>query len=477
MSRKSVWSAFILASLTLTLISIAAASDWPRFRGPNGLGVSETTGLPLEFGPNQNVVWKTKLPVGKSSPALTEDRIFLTGHEDGKLLTFCLDRATGRVLWRRGAPSHRLEKMNRLNDEASSSPVTDGDNVYAFFGGYGLVSYGPDGKQRWAQPLGPFTNFHGMGASPVLADGKVLMAVDQDIEAYVIAFNKDDGSVAWKTERPDMVHSFSTPLVYRPKDGPAELIVPGSYQMVGYSIEDGTELWRVRGLAYQVKSVPVLGRDTLYFNGWAPGGMPSVRLVLPSFEQTAADYDKDKDGHLSKTEIPQAWLPGNWDMQDLDKDGVFNKREWFYYSSRRISSNATMAIRLGGRGDVTGTHVLWKYQKSLPDVPSLLLYEGVLFAVKKGGIVTALDPKTGEVLKQGRLPDALDDYYSSPIGADGKVYMASQTGKVSVLKARGDWPVLATNELGEEIYATPAVSEGRIYLRTTSTLYCFGNKP
>ena len=247
--------------------------------------------------------------------------------------------------------------------------------------------------------------------------------------------------------------------------------------MVSYSIEDGTELWRVRGLTYQVKSIPVIGGDTLYFNGWAPGGMPSARLVLPSFQTVIADYDKDKDGHLSKTEIPQTWLPGNWEMQDLDKDGVFNKREWFYYSSRRVSSNATMAIRLGGRGDVTGTHVLWKYQKSLPDVPSLLLYEGVLFAVKKGGIVTALEPKTGKVLKQGRLPDALDDYYSSPIGADGKVYMASQTGKVSVLKARGDWPVLATNELGEEIYATPAVSEGRIYLRTMSTLYCFGNKP
>ena len=477
MSQKSLPLVLLLAVLTLQGTGIAGASDWSRFRGPNGLGVSETTGLPLEFGPSQNVVWKTKLPAGKSSPALTEDRIFLTGHENGKLLTICLDRATGRILWQRAAASRRLEKMNLLNDEASSSPVTDGENVYAFFGGYGLVSYGPDGNQRWTQPLGPFTNFHGMAASPVLADGKVLMVVDQDIEAYVIAFNKDDGSIAWKTARPDMVHSFSTPLVYRPKDGPAELIVPGSYQMVSYSIDNGNELWRVRGLTYQVKSVPVISGDTLYFNGWAPGGMPTVRLVLPPFQTAIADYDKDKDGRLSKAEIPQAWLPGSWNMQDLDKDGMFNQREWFYYSSRRTSSNSTMAIRLGGRGDVTDTHVLWKYQKSLPDVPSLLLYKGVLFGVKKGGIVTALDPQTGKVLKQGRLPDAVDDYYSSPIGADGKVYMASQGGKVSVLKATGDWPVLATNELGEDIYATPAVSDGRIYLRTMGALYCFGSKP
>jgi outer membrane protein assembly factor BamB len=474
MSLKSPVRALLLAALTIQLSTTATASDWSRFRGPNGLGVSDTTGLPVEFGPDTNVVWKTNVPAGKSSPALTEDRILLTGHEDEKLLTFCLDRATGRILWRREAPNRRLEKMNRLNSEASSSPVTDGENVYAFFGGYGLVSYGPDGNQRWTQPLGPFTNFHGMGASPVLADGKILMVVDQDIDAYVIAFNKDDGSIAWKRERPEMVHSFSTPLVYRPSGGPAELIVPGSYQMVSYSIPDGTELWRVRGLAYQVKSVPVLAGDTLYFNGWAPGGMPAVRLVLPPFQTAIADYDKDQDGQLSKTEIPPAWIPGSWDMQDLDKDGSFNKREWFYYSSRRTSSNSTMAVRLGGRGDVTATHVLWKYHKSLPDVPSLLLYEGVLFGVKKGGIVTALDPKTGEVLRQGRLSDAVDDYYSSPVGADGKVYMASQTGKVSVLEATGDWPVLATNELGEDIYATPAIADGRIYLRTMGTLYCFG---
>ncbi len=459
-------------SLFLVLSSLHAA-DWTRFRGPDGLGVVETSGIPDEFGPETNVVWKTPLPMGKSSPVFTADRIFLTSHENEKLFTLCLDRETGRILWRREAPSRRLEKMHGLNDEASSSPVTDGENVYVFFGGFGMLSYGPDGNERWRRPMGPFTNFHGMGASPVLDGNKLLMVVDQDIDAYVVAINKADGKTAWKTERPDMVHSFSTPIVYRPAGGPSELVVPGSYQMVSYAVETGKELWRVRGLTYQVKSIPVIEGDTLYFNGWAPGGMPSRRLVLPKFPEMPATYDADKDGKLSKAEVPKEWHPGNWPMQDLDKDTVFNAREWKYYSARRTSTNSTMAVKLGGRGDVTDTHVLWQHQKSLPDVPSVLLYRGVLYQVKKGGIVTSLDPKTGKVLKMGRLRDALDDYYASPVATNGKVYMASMAGKVSVLKAAGEWEVLHTNDFGEDIFATPAILDGRMYVRTSKNLYCF----
>ena len=459
-------------SLFLVLSSLHAA-DWTRFRGPDGLGVVETSGIPDEFGPETNVVWKTPLPMGKSSPVFTADRIFLTSHENEKLFTLCLDRQTGKILWRREAPSRRLEKMHNLNDEASSSPVTDGENVYAFFGGFGMLSYGPDGNERWRRPMGPFTNFHGMGASPVLDGNKLLMVVDQDIDAYVVAINKADGKTAWKTERPDMVHSFSTPIVYRPAAGPAELIIPGSYQMVSYAVESGKELWRVRGLTYQVKSIPVIEGDTLYFNGWAPGGMPSRRLVLPKFPEMLAKYDADKDGKLSKAEVPKEWHPGNWPMQDLDKDTVFNAHEWKYYSARRTSTNSTMAIKLGGRGDVTDTHVLWQHQKSLPDVPSVLFYRGVLYQVKKGGIVTSLDPKTGKVLKMGRLRDALDDYYASPVATNGKVYMASMAGKVSVLKAAGEWEVLHTNDFGEDIFATPAILDGRMYVRTSKNLYCF----
>jgi outer membrane protein assembly factor BamB len=464
--------AFLLLTIAASVCPEVTA-EWHRFRGPNGSGVADEKPLPREIGPGSGVIWKTTVPAGKSSPVLTSDRIYLTGHENGALLTFALDRKSGKILWRREAPGRRDEKRHTLNDPASPSPVTDGANVYVFFAGYGLLSYDREGKERWRLPLGPFTNFHGMGASPVLADGKVLMICDQDQDAYLLAVDQRTGKPVWKVERPEMVHSFSSPIVYRPASGPAELIVPGSYQMTSYEVRTGKLLWRVTGLTYQVKSVPVIGENTLYFNGWAPGGEPSERIELPDFKTVLAGHDQDRDGKLSKAEVPKNWHPGNWDMQDLDKDGLLNEKDWRYYSMRRTSSNSLMAIRLGGRGDITASHVLWRYDKSLPDVPGVLLYRGVLYLVRNGGIVQTVDPDTGKALKQGRLRHALDEYYASPVAGDGKVYMISRNGTVSVLEAGADWGVAASAELGEEVFATPAIVDGCIWIRTATALYAF----
>lgn len=449
------------------------ASDWTRFRGPNGSGVSETGPLPVVFGPGTNILWETELPLGKSSPVLTEDRVFLTAHEDGKLLTLAFDRRTGREVWRRTAPSRRLESMHRLNDEASPTPVTDGSNVYAFFAGYGLVAYGPEGDELWTLPLGPFTNFHGMGASPILVDGKLILVCDQDLDAYVIALDPANGEILWKRSRPDFVHSFSTPVVFDAGEGGVEIVVPGSYRMTSYSTA-GDEIWRLDGLTYQVKSGPVIRGDRLFFNGWAPGGEPAVRLELPPFEEMRERFDANGDSELTKQEIPGDWLPGNWEMHDRNKNGTMNARDWAHYRARRVSENACMAIKLGGRGNVTDSHMLWRHQKSLPDVSSPVLYRGILYLVRNGGIVTALDPTTGEVLKQGRLRDALEGYYASPVAGDGKVYMVSDAGRAVVIEAGADWKVLQTNDLAEDVYATPAIGSGCLYVRTASRLYCFG---
>lgn len=448
------------------------ASDWLRFRGPNGTGLAGNTALPGQIGPGRNVAWKVAIPKGKSSPVVIADRIFLTGHSDGKLITFALDRQTGSELWRREAPGHRDEKRHTLNDPAAPSPVSDGSNVYVFFAGFGLVSYTKEGHERWRHPLGPFTNFHGMGASPVLAGGKVLMICDQDQQAFLIAVDQKTGKTAWRVERPEMVHSFSTPVLYRHK-GRDQVIVPGSYQMTTYDVETGKLVWRIRGLTYQVKSVPVVDGDLLYFNGWAPGGEPQERIELPDFPAMLRDHDKSGDGKLSKDEIPKNWHPGNWDMQDLDKDGLFDARDWQYYSMRRTSSNAAMAVKLGGEGDITDSHVLWRYQKALPDVPAVLLYGGALFLVRNGGILQTLDPKDGKLIKQGRLPHALDEYYASPVGGDGKVYLISRQGNLSVLKAAGDWSIESTADFDEEVFATPAIADGHIWVRTASSLYDF----
>ncbi len=134
-----------------------------------------------------------------------------------------------------------------------------------------------------------------------------------------------------------------------------------------------------------------------------------------------------------------------------------------------------MAVKLGGSGDVTDTHVLWRFEKSLPDVPAPLVYKDVVFLVRSGGIATTLNAQTGKVLKQARLTGALEDYYASPIGVDGKVYIASEHGKVVVLRAAGDWEILAINEFDSDIYATPAISEGQMYIRTRNALYAIGS--
>ena len=463
----------ILLVRLLLLLALSAAfafaAEWTRFRGPNGGGVAEGSALPREIGPGKNVVWKTEIAMGKSSPAVTADRIFLTGHKDKVLETFALDRQTGKLLWRRESPGHRDEKRNKLNDPAAPSPVSDGSNVYVFFAGYGLVSYTRDGEERWKLPLGPFANFHGMGASPVLAKGKVLMICDQDQQAFLIAVDQKTGKQVWRAERSDMVHSFSTPVVYR-----NELIVPGSFQMMSYNIDTGKLIWTLRGLTYQVKSSPVIDGDTLYFNGWAPGGEPSERIELPNFQKMLEANDKNGDGKIARSEIPKEWQPANWEMQDLNKDDVYDERDWNYYMGRRTSTNSAMAVKMGGSGDISNTHVLWRYQKSLPDVPGVLLYRGVLYLIRNGGILQTLDPATGNLIKQGRLPHAKDEYYASPVGGDGKIYLLSRDGKATVLEAgSADWGVAATADFGEEIFATPAIADGHIWVRTATALYDF----
>jgi outer membrane protein assembly factor BamB len=219
----------------------------------------------------------------------------------------------------------------------------------------------------------------------------------------------------------------------------------------------------------------VIAGGVVYFNGWTPGNDAGEQVDLPVFTEVAAAADANRDGKLAQVELPKPWQPtGTWRAVDLDRDGFLNEREWTFFRTRRASRNGLLAVKLGGSGDVTATHLLWRYERSLPDVPAPLLYNGVVFLVRSGGIATTLDAGTGKVLKQGRLTGALEDYYASPIAVDGKVYIASEHGKVVVLRAGGDWEILAINEFDADIYATPAIGEGKLYIRTANALYAIG---
>jgi hypothetical protein len=414
---------------------------------------------------------------GESSPVIAGDRLFLTGASEDSLVTYGIDRSTGRILWQRSLKRERDQRYHRINSAASPTPVTDGEVLVVFFGDFGLVAYELDGSERWRLSFGPLNNINGHGASPILVDGKVIMVCDQDSGSYMVAVDKNSGRILWRTDRPEVTRGYSTPAVFRRAGESPELIVPGSYQLIAYSLDRGEKLWWLRGMAWQLKSVPLIDGDRIYLNAWESGGNSATRIDIPSHAQVLAQRDTDGDGKLSLEEIDGFTPAKRWQNVDLDKDRFLSERDWEFFRARLEAQNNMMAIRHGGRGDLTRTNVLWRYRKSLPNVSSPLLYQSVLYLVKDGGILTTLEPKSGEVLKQGRLNGATDRYYSSPVGVDGKVYLISQNGKAPVLKAGGQWEVLALNDLAEECYATPAIADSRIYLRTLRTLYCFARLP
>jgi len=464
-------------SLVLFLgVTVAEGADWPRFRGPNGSGVAETTGLPGELAPDKNVLWKTPLPPGYSSPILHGDRIYLTGYEGEALVTLCLRRATGEVLWRREAPRTRSEPLDRRNGPASPSPAADERSVVVFFGDYGLVSYDLDGKERWRVPLGPFVNVYGMGASPILVEDKVVLVCDQGVRSYIAAFDAATGRQVWSTPRPEAVSGHATPVLHRPKDGPVQILAPGSFRLEAYAADDGRRLWWARGLPSEMKSGAVLGDGVVYVSGYSsPMNEPGQQVTVSPFAEVLATRDANKDGKVSKDEA-DALTKDMFAFIDLDRDGLVSASEWDVNRASMAAENGLLAFGLGGAGDVTKDKLRWKYQRSVPQLPTTLLYDGVLYMINDGGILTTLDPATGDVLKKGRLSKAVDEYYASPVAADGKVFFVSRTGIFTVLKAGPDQAVLSTSDFDEEIAATPAIADGRLYLRTKSALYCFGAK-
>ena len=480
----------LTATLILSLLftTALAKEEWSQFRGPNGTGVSETKGLPTEFGPKKNVLWKTELPPGHSSPVLTSDRIFVTAHTpektNHKLLVICLDRKTGKQLWQREVPRSVEGRLQNVNGPASASPVTDGSNVYVYFQEFGLISFDKNGKQRWKFPMPTVNMFYGYGASPILVDNTVILPVDQDNPAsYLIAVDMKTGKQRWRVERPAVISGYSTPIIYQPKQGAKQIIIPESFQLSAYSVADGKRVWWVRGLACEMKSIASHDSEYLYINGWGfPQNQPGRQVPTISFEEALPKYDKNNDRQITKAEVEnpnqtqmERMITSAFEAFDMDRDEKLNAKDWEVFRSMLAAENGLLAIKMGGEGDQTATAIKWRYQKPVPQVPSTLLYKGVLYMINDSGILISFDPTTGNVIKQGRLHGAIDKYFSSPVAADDKVYLIGQGGQVSVLKAEGDWSVLQVNELDDECYATPAISDSHIYIRTRSALYAFGS--
>jgi outer membrane protein assembly factor BamB len=475
-----VRSTTVVHTLTLLLLAVtlsAADPDWSRFRGPNGSGLSEATRIPTEFGPDKNLIWRLALPQGHSSPILFDNRIYLTAFRGDRLVTLAIDRDAGRILWERSAPSVKTKVVDKRNNAASPSPAVEANGVYVFFPDYGLVAYDAAGNELWTLPLGPFNNIYGMGASPVIVGNLLVLACDQSLGSFIMALDKRTGKQVWRVDRPEAKSGHSTPILWRGRDGRDQILLPGSFLLTSYDAATGKKLWWVGGLSFEMKSTPVIGGDTIYVNGYgAPVNDPGNKIAIPPADEVWKAADTNADGVIAKTEFPK-FTPAFWfDVADLDVNGSLNQDEWAYYRAALDSENGMLAIRLGGSGDMTDTAIRWKYQRSVPQLPSPLLYQGVLYMVNDNGIVTTLNPDTGALIKQGRLTGAPGPVFSSPVAADGHVFFTTEAGAVVVVQPSGDLTVKGVNRLNEETYATPAIADGRIYVRTTEALYAFGTR-
>ncbi len=453
----------------------ATGQDWTQFRGANAGGLAaDSSKLPVEIGPETNVAWKVDLPPGHSSPVVVQDRIYLTAVRDKRLYTLALSKKNGKLLWQREAPAKQLEKIHGISSQAASTPAADGQVVVSFFGSCGLFCYDAEGHELWHKPLGPFRNEFGMASSPIIVNDRVLINLDQDTGSCLWAFDKKTGKELWKVDRSEFPRGYATPIIWM-VDGRPQVVVPGTLRVIGYNLADGKEIWTVRGLARIANMTPVIGPDNiLYLATWAPGADANDRVRPAPFDEVLASHDKNKNGTLEADEVRDIEaLISRFPQVDRDKDGHVSRTE--YETMRQIfeaAVNKVVAIKPGGKGDVTQTHVLWSHTKVIPYVPSPLYYQGCLFLIKNGGILNCLDAATGKPTKQERI-GGTGDYYSSPVAGDGKVYLINQRGDLSVVSGAADWRLLHRAKFGEDVFATPAIVDGSIYLRTAGHLYCF----
>src|SRR6185503_5121805 len=235
---------------------------------------------------------------------------------------------------------------------------------------------------------------------------------------------------------------YSTPILHKPKEGGLEVIVPESFQLSAYSVQTGKRVWFVRGLACEMKSIPATDGKVIYINGWGwPENQPGKQVRVMPFEEALRKGDADRDGKLSLAEgvDDRSKNKDYFNTVDLDRDGKLDAKEWGVYRAMMSAQNGLLSISLGGQGDMTDKSIRWKYTRTVPQVPSTLLYEDVLYMVNDGGLLVSFKPATGEVIKHDRLKGAIDKYFASPVAADHKVFFVSEAGIVSVVKAAGDW--------------------------------------
>ncbi len=486
----------------------AEALAWSQFRGPNGSGVAATDCKPPVKLEASQVVWKTSIPPGRSSPILAGDRIFLTGLDQNRLVTLAIDRASGKVLWRREAPEVAVEKVHPTSSPAASTPLADGRWVYVYFGSFGLLGYDHAGKLQWTKPLPPPKNQYGMATSPIAYEGKLILVLDSDenlpdsklSQSKLVAFQQSTGEPAWETARPFVRSGWSTPAIWEHAGG-KELVVLGSGCVASYDPTTGAEKWRATGFSKETIAVPVMGNGFVYLSSAQLGGVPDEKINPQPFWEAVMRFDGNGDGKLDRSEMtghftfplrpelppehpgygipmpdePDARkgrLDGMFGWVDKDKDGFWTREEFAANMAVRQGKPTLMAIRPGGEGDVTGSHVAWELHRNIPEIPSPIFYNNRLYLVRNGGILAAVEAANGNVLYSERLGSA-GQYSASPVAANGHLYLASNRGQLSVIKAGDSFDLVHQYDLGEPVFVTPAIDKSTLYVRTETELWAF----
>lgn len=421
-------------ALALGLLLLAGAADsvsprdvWPQWRGPTGDSVSPVAELPTRWGPDENVVWKSPLGWGNSTPVIWQDAIFLTTQEEDRMLALRLDRKTGKVVWKhevgKGSPRRKGPVgEGRYHDEhnmASPSPVTDGKHVWFHFGTGDLACYDFDGGQVWAVNLtkrfGPYTIWWGHANSPVLVGDLLISACMQDPkdggQSYLVAHDKATGKERWFVQR-------DTGATSEPADAYTTPIL--------HHHHDGRT-------------------DLIVFGG----------NVLDAYDPATGKQLWQCRAFSGNRVISGPTLAG---------DTVY---------AVQGMRGPLVAVRLGGKGDVTETHVRWKYAGSTPDAPSPAVANGLVFLATNPGIAVCVDAATGQEVWKERVGKACR---ASPLVAGNRVYFFSKEGKATIVEAARDFKVVSTADLGEEVIASPAVAGGDLFIRTKAHLYRIGGK-
>lgn len=507
MARLQPLIGWVLALGATLCVANAESVPWNQFRGPNGSGVGVGCHPPVTIAPGSEA-WRTPVPPGNSSPVLWAGRVFLTAVEGGRLVTLAVDTHSGAVSWKRLAPQARLETVHAANSVAASTPCVDDQGVYVYFGSFGLIGYDHQGGVRWEKAIPTPRSLYGMATSPILHGRLVILVLDDEANledsqlsrSKVMALDQTTGEVVWETPRPLHRSAWATPMIWR-HAGEADLIVLGNGRLVAYEPRTGQEKWYVNGFSREPIAVPIADDAHLYASVSMRGGGGEARLDPEPFWVAALQFDRNGDGRVAREEVSEHFtvplrpelpaghpgfglpLPSDpvkrrerqfalFDWRDKDKDGFWTKGEFLAEMTLGQDRPNLAAIRPGGTGDVTDSHVSWNLRTGIPEIPSPVLYEGRLYLVRDGGLLTCVRSDTGEVVYRERL-GAAGQYAASPVIANDHLYAISAQGVATVVRCGDTFNVVQQTDLGASVMATPAISVDTLFVRTAEALIAF----